>query len=233
MSTVNSLNELDHQLTLAINGSDSLFWDNVMYTVTDTFSWTMVIIALLIIIFKNNTWKEAVMVYVTIALLILVADRICSGLVKPMVERWRPTQDPQLMYLVDVVRDYRGGRFGFFSGHACNTMCVAMFLAWLFRSAKVTITLFFWSLTTTFTRLYLGVHYLGDVCVGFMVGAILGALFYWLMERFVHPHLGKKTFISEQFTPSGYMKSDMDIFMCIVFFNYICVIIFAMTLGIG
>ena len=180
---MHELNELDHQLTLAINGSDSIFWDNLMYTVTDTFSWTLVIIALLIIIFKNNTWKEAVMIYVTIALLIVVADRICSGLVKPMVERWRPTQDPQLMYLVDVVRDYRGGRFGFFSGHACNTMCVAMFLSWLFRSTKVTLTLFFWSLSTTFTRLYLGVHYLGDVCVGFTVGAILGILFYWLMER--------------------------------------------------
>ena len=219
---MHELNELDHQLTLAINGSDSIFWDNLMYTVTDTFSWTLVIIALLIIIFKNNTWKEAVMIYVTIALLIVVADRICSGLVKPMVERWRPTQDPQLMYLVDVVRDYRGGRFGFFSGHACNTMCVAMFLSWLFRSTKVTLTLFFWSLSTTFTRLYLGVHYLGDVCVGFTVGAILGILFYWLMERFVHPHIGKKGFIS-----------DMDTFMGIIFFNYICVIIFAMTLGIG
>ncbi len=125
---MHELNELDHQLTLAINGSDSLFWDNLMYTVTNTFSWTLVIITLLIIIFKNNTWKEAVMVYVTIALLIFVADRICSGIVKPMVERWRPTQDPQLMYLVDVVRNYRGGRFGFFSGHACNTMCMAVFL---------------------------------------------------------------------------------------------------------
>lgn len=230
---MHELNELDHQLTLAINGSDSIFWDNLMYTVTDTFSWTLVIIALLIIIFKNNTWKEAVMIYVTIALLIVVADRICSGLVKPMVERWRPTQDPQLMYLVDVVRDYRGGRFGFFSGHACNTMCVAMFLSWLFRSTKVTLTLFFWSLSTTFTRLYLGVHYLGDVCVGFTVGAILGILFYWLMERFVHPYIGKKGFISEQFTTTGYMKNDMDSFMGIIFFNYICVIIFAMTLGIG
>ena len=164
---MHELNELDHQLTLAINGSDSIFWDNLMYTVTDTFSWTLVIIALLIIIFKNNTWKEAVMIYVTIALLIVVADRICSGLVKPMVERWRPTQDPQ------------------------------------------------------------------DVCVGFTVGAILGILFYWLMERFVHPHIGKKGFISEQFTTTGYMQSDMDTFMGIIFFNYICVIIFAMTLGIG
>jgi undecaprenyl-diphosphatase len=88
-------------------------------------------------------------------------------------------------------------------------------------------------LTTTFTRLYLGVHYLGDVCVGFTVGAILGFLFYWLMERFVHPRIGKKSYISEQFTSSGYMKSDMDTFMTIIFFNYICVIIFAMTLGIG
>lgn len=230
---MNELNQLDHQLTLAINGSDSLFWDNVMYTVTDTFSWSVVILVLLIIIFKNNSWREALMVYVTIALLIFVADRICSGLVKPMVARWRPTQDPQLMYLVDVVRGYRGGRFGFFSGHACNTMCVAMFLSWLFRSPKVTLTLFFWSFTTTFTRLYLGVHYLGDVTVGFLVGAFLGFLFYWLMERFVHPHIGIKRLISEQFTSSGYLKSDMDTFMTVIFLNYICVIIFAMTLGIG
>jgi undecaprenyl-diphosphatase len=230
---MHELNELDHQLTLAINGSDSLFWDNVMYTVTDTFSWTVVIIVLLAIIFKNNTWKEALMVYVTLALLIFVADRICSGMVKPMVARWRPTQDPQLMYLVDVVRDYRGGRFGFFSGHACNTMCVAMFLAWLFRSTKVTLTLFFWSLSTTFTRLYLGVHYLGDVSVGFIVGAILGFGFYWLMEHFVHPYIGMKRFISDQFTSSGYLKDDMDTFMAVIYFNYIGVIIVAMTLGIG
>lgn len=228
---MNEINELDHQLTLAINGSDSLFWDNVMYTVTDTFSWSLVIITLLIIIFKNNNWKESVMVYVTMALLIFVADRICSGLVKPMVERWRPTQDPQLMYLVDVVRNYRGGRFGFFSGHACNTMCMVMFLSCLFRSGKVTATLFFWSFSTTFTRLYLGVHYLGDVTVGFIVGAILGFVFYWLMERYIHPRIGLKRFVSEQFTPTGYLKSDMDTFMTIVFFNYIGVLIFAMTLG--
>lgn len=230
---MNELNELDHQLTLALNGSNSLFWDNVMYTITDTFSWSVVIIVLLAIIFKNNTWKEALMVYLTIALLIFVADRICSGLVKPMVARWRPTQDPQLMYMVDVVRNYRGGRFGFFSGHACNTMCVAMFLSWLFRSTKVTLTLFFWSLSTTFTRLYLGVHYLGDVCVGFIVGALLGFGFYWLMERLVHPRIGMKRFISDQFTSSGYLKDDMDTFMTVIFLNYICVLIFSLTLGIG
>ncbi len=226
------INQLDHTLTLLINGSDSIFWDNVMYTVTNTFSWSMVIVALLVIIFKNNSIKNTLIILLTIALLIFVADRICSGLVKPMVARWRPAQDPQLMYMVDVVRGYRGGRFGFFSGHACNTMCMAVFLSMLFRSAKVTLVLIFWSLTTTFTRLYLGVHYLGDVCVGWCVGVILGLLFYYLMRRFQRGD-DRRSYISEQFTSTGYLKSDMDSFLTIIFFNYVCVIIFAMTLGIG
>lgn len=226
------INQLDHTLTLLINVSDSIFWDNVMYTVTNTFSWSMVIVALLVIIFKNNSIKNTLIILLTIALLIFVADRICSGLVKPMVARWRPSQDPQLMYMVDVVRGYRGGRFGFFSGHACNTMCMAVFLSMLFRSAKVTLVLIFWSLTTTFTRLYLGVHYLGDVCVGWCVGIILGLLFYYLMRRFQRGD-DRRSYISEQFTSTGYLKSDMDSFLTIIFFNYICVIIFAMTLGIG
>lgn len=226
------INQLDHTLTLLINGSDSIFWDNVMYTVTNTFSWSMVIVALLVIIFKNNSIKNTLIILLTIALLIFVADRICSGLVKPMVARWRPAQDPQLMYMVDVVRGYRGGRFGFFSGHACNTMCMAVFLSMLFRSAKVTLVLIFWSLTTTFTRLYLGVHYLGDVCVGWCVGVILGLLFYYLMRRFQRGD-NRRSYISEQFTSTGYLKSDMDSFLTIIFFNYVCVIIFAMTLGIG
>lgn len=226
------INQLDHTLTLLINGSDSIFWDNVMYTVTNTFSWSMVIVALLVIIFKNNSIKNTLIILLTIAFFIFVADRICSGLVKPMVARWRPAQDPQLMYMVDVVRGYRGGRFGFFSGHACNTMCMAVFLSMLFRSAKVTLVLIFWSLTTTFTRLYLGVHYLGDVCVGWCVGVILGLLFYYLMRRFQRGD-DRRSYISEQFTSTGYLKSDMDSFLTIIFFNYVCVIIFAMTLGIG
>lgn len=225
-----SLNTLDQHLTLLINGSTSLFWDNVMYTVTNTFSWTLVLITLLVIIFKNNNLKEAILVVLAIALLIFVADRVCSGWVKPTVARWRPTQDPQIMYLVDVVNGYRGGRFGFFSGHACNTFCVAMFLSWLFRSAKVTYVMFFWAATTTFTRLYLGVHYLGDVTVGLIIGCLLGFLFYVLME-YVHRRIGAKRLISEQFTSSGYLKSDMDTLLTVIFFNYVCVVIFAVSRG--
>lgn len=229
---IDQIINLDQRLTLAINGSDSLFWDNVMYVVTNTFSWSLVIVMLIVILFRNNNWKEFFLILLFIGLMLAFADQLCSGISKPMFARWRPTQDPQLMYMIDTVRDYRGGRYGFFSGHACNTSCMAMFLAWLFRSGKVTFTLFFWSVTTTFTRLYLGVHYLGDVTVGFTLGCIIGFVFYLLMHRMLN-RIHTSRLISEQFTSSGYLKDDMNMFLAVVFFNYVCVVIFAMTLGIA
>ena len=189
--------DIDRAITLALNGSDSLFWDNLMICVTNTFSWSLIIVMLLVIIFRNNYVRDGLIILLTIGLMIFVADRLCSGLVKPMVARWRPTQDPEIMYLIDVVEGYRGGRFGFFSGHACNTFCMATFLSLLFRYRAVTITLFFWSVTTTFTRLYLGVHYFGDVTVGLIVGIFIGWVFYKLYQLLMR-RIGSPRYISDQ-----------------------------------
>ena len=84
---------------------------------------------------------------------------------------------------------------------------------------------------STFSRLYLGVHYLGDVTVGAIVGFAIGTLFYFIMRR-VQMRMGTVKLISEQFTSSGYMKADMDMFLSAVFFNYICIVVFSLTLGI-
>lgn len=224
---------LDQQITLALNGSSSPFWDNLVYTTTNTFSWTMVIVALLTIFFKGRPIKEALIILVTIALMIFVADRLCSGIVKPMVGRWRPTNDPYIMYLVDVVRDYRGGRFGFFSGHACNTFCMATFLSLLFRYRNLTLTLYFWAATTTFTRIYLGVHYVGDITVGLIVGCIIGTLFSYLHNLIQRRMFRHKSMVSSQFTPTGFLKSDLNALLAVIFINYCVVIIVAMTLGLG
>lgn len=231
--SLDQLIHLDQQITLSLNGSDSIFWDNVMYTVTNTFSFSLVIIMLFWVIFKNNKLRDAFIVILFLVLLILVADRLCSGIVKPTVARWRPTQDPQLMYMMDVVKNYRGGRYGFFSGHACNTMCFAVFLSFLFRYGKLAAVLFFWSITTTFTRIYLGVHYVGDVLVGWTVGMILGFVFYILYDR-VQSRFGVgHRLISEQFTMSGYLIPDLDILLSVILANYIFIFIFAMILGVG
>ena len=47
-------------------------------------------------------------------LCVTLADQVASTIFKPMVGRFRPTQDPFIMYAVDVVNGYRGGKYGFF-----------------------------------------------------------------------------------------------------------------------
>ena len=228
---IDRLHHFDQQLTLAVNGSESVFWDNIAICVTNTFAWTLVIAMLLVVFFRNNDHRGALLILLSIGLMIFVADRLCSGLVKPLVARWRPTQDPEIMYMVDVLNGYRGGRFGFFSGHACNTMCMAVFLSRLFRFRPVTITLILWSLTTTFTRIYLGVHYLGDITVGFIMGIIIGLLFYYIYNK-VSMRLHTPRRMSSEYTTTGYQKRDMYSLLAVIFFNYAAVVIFAMMLGI-
>ena len=223
--------ELDRYITLALNGSDNIFMDNLMMTITNTWSWTLVIITLLYVIFKNKGVYEFLLILFAMILMITVADRLCSGLIKPLVARWRPTQDPQIMYLVDVVDGYRGGRFGFFSGHACNTFCMATFMSMLFRHHKLSFILFIWALSTTYTRIYLGVHYVGDVTVGMLVGMLIGLAFYMIYDKISY-RFGLSRFSSSQFTVTGYYKTDMNLLMTIIFLNYILVVIFSMFRGI-
>lgn len=220
--------ELDRYITLALNGSDSIFWDNLMLTVTSTWSWSLVILALMIILFKNNDIRDFLMILIAMGLMIAVADRLCSGLVKPMVARWRPTQDPQIMYLVDVVDGYRGGRFGFFSGHACNTFCMATFMAMLFRHRMTSVVLYLWALTTTYTRIYLGVHYFGDTFVGMIVGIFIGLAFYAVYDR-IHSRMSGTRSSSDKFTRSGYLKSDMSSLLSVVMVNYILVVVVSLV----
>lgn len=214
-----------------MNGSESLFWDNLMVVFTNTFSWSLLILMLLYILFRNNQPKDALLILLTIGLMILFTDRICSGIVKPGVARWRPSCDPQYMYLVDVVRNYRSHKFGFFSGHASNTMCVAMFLSWLFRYRKLSIVLFMWASIATYTRIYLGVHYWGDIITGVLVGLLMGYffyhLYYWIYKQKALSHRD-----TDQYTSSGYLKADLDRYLCVIFLNYILLIIISLFWGI-
>lgn len=125
---------LDKKLLLNLNGSNSLFWDGFMWVATSTYIWIPTAIILLYIIIKNNKIQETLLTIAMIALVITLADQIASGVCKPYFHRFRPTQDPDIMYIVDIVNGYRGGRFGFISSHAANTFALTVFLSLLFKT---------------------------------------------------------------------------------------------------
>lgn len=115
-----------------------------------------------------------------IALSITLADQFSSGFCKPYFMRFRPAQDPEIMYMVHVVNGYRGGMYGFISSHAANTFAVATFVSLLVRRKEMTAVMFIWALIPSYSRIYLGVHYPGDIICGAIAGSVIASLVYWL-----------------------------------------------------
>lgn len=215
----------DKELLLFLNGSESLFWDGFMWTVSSTKVWIMSGVVLLYVIFKNKRPLDSLLILLMISLVVLLADQFASGLCKPYFHRLRPTQDPELMYLVDVVHGYRGGRYGFISSHAANTFGFATFVSLLMRNRGLSLSLFAWALIPSFSRIYLGVHYPGDVLCGALSGALIGYCVYLLYRRMEKRLFVPSFYVSEQYTSSGYQIRDIKIFelSLILTFFYIMV----------
>ena len=109
-----------------------------------------------------------------------MTDQFTSGLMKPFFERLRPSHEPALEGMVHMVSGYSGGKYGFASSHAANTFGIAMFLSCLLKVEKPWINwLFLWAALVSYTRIYLGVHYPGDI----IVGALIGVAFGWLVFK--------------------------------------------------
>lgn len=215
------LEQLDRQLTLSINGSHSLFIDGVAITATSTTTWIPVACVLLYVIIHNNEMKNIGWLLLGMVLCILLADQGASSICKPLVARWRPANDPHLMYLVDVVNDYRGGRYGFFSSHAANTFAIATFTGLIVRDARLGIALTSWALLNCWTRIYLGVHYVGDIAVGIIYGTIIGALVWrgaaQLIPRLRTPATGRRDIQ----TSTGYQLSDVRLLIATILATYV------------
>ncbi len=167
----------DVSLLLALNGSDSQFLDGIMWTVTKTATWIPLFCALFYLIVKNNDWRRSLFLFLLVALLILVADQVASGICKPYFQRFRPSRDPIVGPMIDVVNEYRGGKYGFFSSHASNTFAAATFFSLIFRHRLTTLLLLCWAALCSYSRLYLGVHYPSDIFVGLCFGVLCGVVF--------------------------------------------------------
>ena len=169
----------DKQLLLLLNGSDSIFLDWVVMTLTNALTWIPLYLSLLYVVIKSNrNVREVLFILLAAGLCVLLAGTIDDEIVKPLVARWRPGHDPEIGHLVDTVNDYRGGNYGFFSAHASNTFSLALFFSLLMRQRMLTIGLVAWSLINCWTRMYLGVHYPGDITVGLIWGALVGSFVY-------------------------------------------------------
>lgn len=220
------LESFDREALLAVNGSDSLFLDRVAHVLTTAITWVPLYVSLFIVVLRNNeNFRKVLMILGAAGLCVLLAGTVDDLIVKPTIARWRPTHDPVIGAAVDVVDGYRGGRYGFFSAHAANTFSIAIFFCWLIRSRLLSTAMIIWSLTNCWTRLYLGVHFPGDILVGLTWGFLVGTIVYFLFYRLTRNMTSGRRLISSQYTSTGYQHKDCDIPVVVLVFTLVFALI--------
>ena len=128
------LKQLDAELLCTLNGWNCPYADQLMWLVSGKFSSALIIIVLLALLARHRSWRGILTFVIMTALVVLLADRISSGIIKPIVERLRPTHDPDLQNIVHVVNGYRGGLYGFVSSHAANLFGIATLISLVLRN---------------------------------------------------------------------------------------------------
>lgn len=176
------LNNLDHSLMLWLNYDGGALQDRFWFALSNKYSWIPMYVAILTVIAvhakRTHQWSRLVIFILATALTVLLADQIASGIIKPWVQRPRPSHQEGIMEQLHYVNDYRGGAFGFASSHAANTIGIARLKSMFFRRSHLTWAMSSFALLNCYSRIYLGVHYLGDILAGVLIGLVAGWIGY-------------------------------------------------------
>ena len=166
---------LDREVFLFLNNLGSEQWDGFWLFITKQLNWIPVFLIIFYLVFKNYGWRHALLIIGMIALLILITDQTTNHLFKYRFERLRPGSDPSLEGLMRAVKTSK--TFSFISGHASNSMAACFFLYTVLKSrVKYIEVMFLWPLIFAYSRIYLGLHYPGDILVGYVWGILMALL---------------------------------------------------------
>ncbi|HNR41948.1 MAG TPA: phosphatase PAP2 family protein [Bacteroidales bacterium] len=170
------IENIDRQIFIFLNSQNSPFWDDFMYAMSMKLVWVPLYLAILIyLIFK---YKRKFLILLPFMILAVALSDQLSVLIKNSVERLRPCHDACLEGLVHIVRCHCGGLYGFVSSHASNSFNVAVLSLLLIEKRWYAITILIWASLVSYSRIYIGVHYPGDILAGAVLGGIIGWITY-------------------------------------------------------
>ncbi|MBO5809339.1 MAG: phosphatase PAP2 family protein [Bacteroidales bacterium] len=184
---IDFLTRIDTELFLFLNGLHVDWLDPVMTFISGKITWAPFYIVLLFLVIKNYK-KQSIIIIIGIILLIVCSDQVSSGIFKPIFERPRPCHNEAIKDLVYLPNGHCGGAYGFISSHACNTFALAAFLTLLLKKyyKKIAYVMFIWATLVAYSRIYMGVHYPGDVIAGAAVGAIIGVIIAKIADKIIN-----------------------------------------------
>ena len=178
---MSDLLQIDADILLWINGHHSPFVDGMMWAFSKATTWIPLYALLVGLLWHRFGWRRMLVYLVAIVAAIGLADYLSSGIIKLLVCRLRPTHEPELQGLVHLVRGYTGGLYGFVSSHAANTVACAYLFCRIYKERWMCIVMTLYVILNCYSRMYLGVHYPGDILGGLLVGLLIAWLVYELV----------------------------------------------------
>lgn len=221
---LDTLIEWDKALLLAINGWNSPFFDEVMFWISDRLVWIPFYVSLIYVLIRSKRF-DAIYGLLAVALTVLLADQFASGFCKPFFERLRPTHDPTMQPFVHLVHGHISSVYGFCSSHASNTCGIAVLTSLIFRNKRYTYLVGSWALLNCYSRMYMGVHYPGDILCGALAGMFIGYLCYRLYLWCVTKELKMPS--SSSVYLKGIDKQDVMVVLLVYFLTFAAIIGYA------
>lgn len=186
-SAIDILIHSDQELFLWLNGKNAPLLDTIMYWYTFKYTWIPMYMLLLLVTIRTERMRS-VAIIITVLAAVILADKVTSGIMKPYFMRFRPCHEPLLSGLVHNVGGC-GGLFGFASAHAATSFSLAFVWFQLTKDKLKNIGLLFvWAALYSYSRVYVGVHYPGDILVGALVGLLVGWICVKLYLNFLNKY---------------------------------------------
>ncbi len=159
------LDQIDRSILYFINDTlSNQIFDLFFTTITNEHLWAIpVLIGLLALFVRGGKRGKIAAVLVLIAA--SATDATVVEIIKPAIGRLRPSHalEDTLNLLVP-----KGGRYGFVSAHAANIFAGTTVLSYFYKQWKK--PLLFLAFSVALSRVYVGVHYPGDVLFGGLFG---------------------------------------------------------------
>ena len=186
------LKEIEQTILISINSSHSPFLDWLMWWISDKFLWFPFYLLLFILVYIKFSLKYALWFTAFGFAAVGLADFTANYGFKHTIMRFRPSHHLTLgeklrFHEIRPGDFYKGGKYGFISGHATNSFAIAvMFIQQLKSKIKfITPLLLFWALIVCYSRMYLGVHYPTDIIGGAIWGSGIALTIHWIYRKMV------------------------------------------------